>query len=264
MFSKTLSQTSLILTLLRSCVLLFLVCISCTTKDNDNSGTLGKSEEWMWAQQSEDGGWHSRTHNVLKDGRVLTPYILFHLTGDSVNDNRHTAAINNALEFIRRELNAAISDTTLTLSDYPNYSAAYALRVLHRFQVDSSLQRIIAEYLITQRFDEERGFTKDSLAYGGWGYGEPDLPFGKYGHVDISHTRRVIAAVMECRFVKAEAKAKAKESVKYFLKGIQRQPGDSRIYEGCKSREHLPYDGGFVASVVTLSTIKSEPVEIDS
>src|SRR5687768_6681552 len=133
MFSKTLSQTPFNLTVLRSYALLFLVCISCTRKDNDNANTYRNSIEWMWKQQSEDGGWHSRTHHVLKDGSVLTPYILFYLTSDSVNNNRRAAAINKALEFIRRELSAAISDSTLTRSDYPNYSAAYALRVLHRF-----------------------------------------------------------------------------------------------------------------------------------
>jgi hypothetical protein len=153
---------------------------------------------------------------------------------------------------------------------------------LHRFQVDSSLQRTIADYLIAQQFDEGRGFSPDSLAYGGWGYGEPGLPFGMHGHVDISHTRRVIEALMEWDEEKAKAEAEAKgngkwkgkgngkaevkrkEAVKYFLKGVQRQPDDLRCYEDCLSRKRLPYDGGFVASVVTISTIKSEPVEIDS
>ncbi len=49
-----------------------------------------------------------------------------------------------------------------------------------------------------------------------------------------------------------------------FLNGVQRVPDDTRLYEGCTSRKELPYDGGFISSVVTLATNKSEPVEIDA
>ncbi|HQW26386.1 MAG TPA: hypothetical protein PLV75_10515, partial [Saprospiraceae bacterium] len=45
-------------------------------------------------------------------------------------------------------------------------------------------------------FIEHRGITPDNLAYGGWGYGEPGLPYGEHGHVDISHTRRIVEALV--------------------------------------------------------------------
>ena len=247
------------LTLSRSRALLLLLLISCSSRVKVSDDTLSKSVEWMWAQQSEDGGWHSKTHAVLRDGKVLTPYILFHLTKDSANYDHQTSGIKRSLEFIRKEMWNTINDSSLLITDYPNYSAAYALRVLHRWQTDTLLQRKIAAYLIAQQFDEDRGFSPDSLVYGGWGYGEPGLPFGMHGHVDISHTRRVAEALKETDFLTKEIKDKAT----LFIEGVQRYPEDTRLYEGCKSRADLPYDGGFIASVVTMSTIKSEPVLLE-
>lgn len=252
-----------VLTLSLSHALLLLLLISCSCRVNVSDDTLSKSVEWMWAQQSDDGGWHSKTHAVLRDGRVLTPYILFHLLQlPEEYLQEKNQVIEKGIDFIIREMRSSIDESKSTLSDYPNYSAAYALRVLHKTNRDTALQRIIAEYLLNQQFIESRGINKDHLAYGGWGYGEANLPEGQHGHVDISHTRRVTEALME--WEEAKAKAKAEESVVLFLKGVQRYPDDTRLYEGCKSRADVPYDGGFVASVVTMSTIKSEPVEIDS
>jgi hypothetical protein len=53
-------------------------------------------------------------------------------------------------------------------------------------------------------------------------------------------------------------------TVTWFLQGVQRDTTDNRLYDGCLSRKAIPYDGGFVASVVTLSTIKSEPVDLEN
>jgi hypothetical protein len=160
-----------------------------------------------------------------------------------------------------------MSEDSTTLKDYPNYSAAYALRVLHFLNRDTSLQHIIANYLIHQQFTEQRGFTPDSLAFGGWGYGEPDLKKGEHGHEDMSHTRRVVQALVEVGYIgekaKAKAKAKASDDILFFLQGVQRSHEDHRCYEGCTSRSLLPYDGGFVSSVVTLATNKSQPVFIE-
>jgi hypothetical protein len=139
---------------------------------------------------------------------------------------------------------------------------------LFKLNRETSLQNIIAHYLLDQQFIEHRGFTPEHLVYGGWGYGESNLKQGEFGHADISHTRRIAEALVECDYldVKNEAKEKAKvnESIVLFLQGVQRSKTDHRLYEGCISRSALPYDGGFVASVVTLSTNKSEPVFIDS
>ncbi|MBL0007753.1 MAG: hypothetical protein IPP25_11415 [Saprospiraceae bacterium] len=249
--------------------------IGCQSQDARLEKSMHKSITWMWAQQSADGGWHSQTHAVLKDGKALTPYILYYLLLIPEDKfERPNGGVERSVEFIRREIRSSMNmshDSVINLN-YPNYSAAYALRVLCLLKQDTALQHINADHLLKEQFVEHRGITHDNVAYGGWGYGEPDLPFGEHGHVDISHTRRIVEALIE----EAKAEAEGKEesdflrsydptllrSVTLFLQGVQRSPGDPRLYEGCTSRKDLPYDGGFVSSIATLATNKCEPVFI--
>lgn len=221
---------------------------------------MQKSVQWIWMQQSADGGWHSKTHKVLEDGKVLTPYILFQLAQlDNGTFADHKEQSEKAITFIITSVKSSLNADSTTLIEYPNYSAAYDLRVLHKLNRDTSLQHIIANYLLDQQFIEHRGFTKDSLAYGGWGYGEPDLKKGEHGHEDMSHTRRVIQALTESGYLPDSLK----QGITLFLKGTQRVQNDPRRYEGCTSRAALPYDGGFVSSVVTLPTNKSQAINIE-
>jgi len=247
-----------------------LIATGCQSDDDKLQQTMEKSIAWMWSQQSEDGGWHSQTHAVLKDGKALTPYILFHLLQIPEDKFiRPDRAEERGVEFIRREVRASMtmSEDSFPMLNYPNYSAAYALKVLCFIHQDTVLQNILVGHLLREQFIEHRGITPENLAYGGWGYGEPGLPYGQHGHVDISHTRRIIEALV----MKAKAEAEERHlslshclTVSHlFLKGVQRAPEDSRLYEGCLSRKDLPYDGGFISSSVTLATNKCEPVLIE-
>ncbi len=237
---------------------LLLTC-GCMEKEASVAEALKKSSDWLWSQQSADGGWRSETHAVLRDGRVLTPYILYHLVKGKENLYHESSSIRKSIVFISKEMRMALSEDSTTLTDYPNYSAAYALRILQHVNEDTSLQKIISNYLLDQQFIEHRGFTTDSLVYGGWGYGEENLSNGKYGHVDISHTRRITEALKEGKYLDSTRI----RGVKLFLSGVQRSIEDHRLYEGCIRRDSIPYDGGFVSSVVTLATNKSRPIEIE-
>lgn len=244
---------------MRNVVLLILFVVSCSIEQSNSYTTLRKSVTWMWQQQSPDGGWHSKTHAVLRDGKVLTPYIIYFLlqVPEQIYQ-RENDAVARAAEFIINGMRNAIDSSGQIQSDYPNYSAAYALRVLHLLDREKELQDIIAEYLLKQQFTETRGFTKEHLAYGGWGYGEPGLASGDHGHVDLSHTRRITEALVEAGYL-TKANQQIWLSIGLFLKGVQRSPDDERLYTGCISRKYLPYDGGFISSAVTLATNKSEP-----
>src|SRR5688572_8476318 len=46
------------------------------TTTADEQRTLARAAGWLWAQQSEDGGWHSQTYGLLKSGQALTPFVL--------------------------------------------------------------------------------------------------------------------------------------------------------------------------------------------
>ncbi len=251
---------------------MILLVTGCQSNDDRLHETLQKSIAWLWKQQSPDGAWHSQTHAVLKDGKALTPYILFHLLQIPEDKFiRPEDGVQRGVEFIQREIRSSMTmgEDSLPMLNYPNYSAAYALKVLCFLQQDTALQNILVGHLLREQFIEHRGITPDNLAYGGWGYGEPGLPYGEHGHVDVSHTRRIIEALT----MKAEAEAKAKETPtvsrshaltfsRFYLQGVQRTPEDPRLYEGCLSRKNLPYDGGFISSTVTLATNKCEPVFI--
>lgn len=230
------------------------------------------SIDWLWKQQGEDGGWHSTRHDVLEDGTALTPFILFHLMNAlPESTSKHDERVQQGLQFIRSSIEASIQKehgAALRL-EYPNYSAAYALRVFVKNQSDTMLQRLLAEHLIHEQFVEHRGIIKDHLAYGGWGYGESGLAFGSHGHVDISHTRKVVEALttyMKSNYVSASLRdtflSISKQKAIIFLQGAQRSPEDQRLYEGCTSRIGIPYDGGFISSTVTMYTNKSVPEEI--
>jgi hypothetical protein len=266
--------------------LAIIVLTGCQSQEKRLNEAMQKSISWLWDQQGEDGGWHSQTHAVLKDGRALTPYILYHLL--VIPDDpfeKSGDAVEKGVEFIRREIKSSMtmSKDSLPLLNYPNYSAAYALRVLCFLKKDTALQQMISDHLLREQFVEHRGITPDHLAYGGWGYGEPGLPFGEHGHVDVSHTRRIVEALIQAKAEEAhipdtlllwlpkplcEGNLRSYalallRSVSFFLEGVQRSPNDLRLYEGCTSRKNLPYDGGFISSAVTLATNKSQPEFID-
>ena len=41
-----------------------------------NKPALARAAEYLWSQQSEDGGWHSHTYGLLRSGQSLTPFVL--------------------------------------------------------------------------------------------------------------------------------------------------------------------------------------------
>ncbi|HEX9657825.1 MAG TPA: hypothetical protein VGB89_13030, partial [Bacteroidota bacterium] len=86
----------------------------------------------------------------------------------------------------------------------------------------------------------------ENPAYGSWGFGELNLKRGIVGHVDISHTRRVLQALHEAGYTDESSFTKAKA----FLHLTQKQPERSKLPA---SR----YDGGFHFSSVVLNANKA-------
>src|SRR5215470_3712136 len=69
----------------------------------ESGSALRKAADYLWAQQAEDGGWHSRTYGLLRSGQSLTPFIL-----DALLDLKdHPAgAVERAIAFIKKNTNA--------------------------------------------------------------------------------------------------------------------------------------------------------------
>lgn len=142
-------------------ILLFSV-LSCKTKEEKFEDAYKIAVEWLWSQQSEDGAWHSETHNVLKDGKVLTPYILYYLlqVPDQVYP-KNKSSIDRAIHFFENDI--WVRDTMIS-ENYPNYAAAYALRIYTLIKINDWRQWKLATYLRDQQFTEKRGTPPESMA----------------------------------------------------------------------------------------------------
>src|SRR5262245_39060526 len=96
---------------------------------------LAKAVKYLWSQQADDGGWHSRTYGLLRSGQSLTPVVLDALL--QVPDEDYPlprARVARAIAFIAEKTR---SDGVLGMADpgipdYPNYSTALAVTALSR------------------------------------------------------------------------------------------------------------------------------------
>ena len=154
---------------------------------------------WLWSQQSDDGGWHSKTYGLLRSGQSLTPFVLDALLATQtpfmldqlLSIPQQASNLDRAFEFLKRNTNAAgslgLSDSAAP--DYPNYATGLAVRVAARLKRDAS--KWIA-CLRAQQFTEENGWTRSDPAYGAWGMGGERRRPPEAGHVDLAMTRYVL------------------------------------------------------------------------
>jgi hypothetical protein len=229
---------------------------ACSHPPADNSTEmLASAAEYLWSRQAEDGGWHSAEHGIARGGEAWTPFVLHALLQVPADIAPAPAgAVERALAFLRANVDSAgvLGRSDPPVLEYPNYATAYALRIFskHGAAADSVLVSRMAAYLAGEQFDQSRGFTPDMPAYGAWGFGETNLGPGQSGHVDLSHTRRVLGALRAAGALDPSA-ARAATA---FLRIVQKHPDDRRPQP--PSGTSGPYDGGFYASSVTLGVNK--------
>ena len=165
----------------------------------ESSTPLARAAQYLWAQQAEDGGFHSGTYGLLRSGQSLTPFVLGALLRVPEDVLRAPdGAVDRALAFITAQTNA---DGALGRAgdsdDYPNYATALAVKAfatVKRSRWQSDIAPMVA-HLRVQQFSEANGWTPDHVAYGGWGMGGPIRRPPDAGHVDLSMTRFVIEAL---------------------------------------------------------------------
>lgn len=232
----------------RIILILALSFMSCHEKPS----VLYQAADYLWSQQAADGGWHSQKHGIMKDGQAHTPFVLFALL--QVPDIIYPTPedkVQKALAYIRRNTNesGALGLSNPHILEYPNYATSYALRVLvqNNDPADRELIRRMAGYLHAQQFDEDRGIPPYHSAYGSWGFGETNLSPGTTGHVDISHTRKILEALNEAGLNDSVGFAKASG----FLALLQnfRSPESERS-QAVNQTAGIPDDGGFYITPV--------------
>ncbi|HYE95459.1 MAG TPA: prenyltransferase/squalene oxidase repeat-containing protein [Rubricoccaceae bacterium] len=242
-------------------LVLVLFTIGCGRPDPapDARTTLARAAEWLWAQQAEDGGWHSETHGIVRGGQAWTAFALDALlqVPDSVAAPPE-GGVERALAFLRARVNedGALGYADTLVFEYPVYATAYALRVFARHDApgDSALVRRMAAWLAAQQYDEDRGIAPEHLAYGAWGFGETGLPSGQVGHLDLSHTRRALEGLRAASHDDAGMWTAATR----FLRFVQKHPSDTRPQPpGNVPADSSLYDGGFYASPTAVGTNKA-------
>jgi len=215
---------------------------------------LARAAGYLWQQQGEDGGWHSPTHGIARAGAAWTPFVL-HALLQVPGDVAPVPAggVDQALAFLRARVDSAGAlGRSGPVLEYPNYATAYALHVFvdAGAPADSALVRRMATYLAGEQFVEARGVTPDNPGYGGWGFGETNLAPGEFGHVDLSHTRRVLGALRAAGALDSATAGAAGA----FLRILRKDTDDPRPQPPAGGRG--TFDGGFYASPVTFGVNK--------
>lgn len=247
--------------------MLALAAAACTKRPQPSTPEgriVSRGCEFLLENQSADGGWHSAAHGLMSSGQATTPFVFYALLSapDSLCVVPETVR-TSASEFIRRHTDEhgvlGLSDPDVL--DFPNYATAYAVLALveNGAPEDRGLIRRMTDYLVSQQFDEDRGISSQHPAYGGWGFGETVFPAGSVGHVDLSHTRRVLQAVRA---------AGRSDSVTYrradaFLSLHQKLSSDPRVRAVLSTAADTAYDGGFFASAAVPVVNKSTLIAID-
>jgi Prenyltransferase and squalene oxidase repeat len=161
---------------------------------------LRKAAQYLWAQQSEDGGFHSATYGLLRSGQSLTPFVLVALLdapdAASLNPGR---GVERALAFIKANINAdgALGLMDDSSADYPNYATSLAILAMIKARIpgyEKTIEPMVAQ-LRAQQFSEANGWMRQNTPYGGWGMGGSIRRPPEPGHVDLSMTRYAIEAL---------------------------------------------------------------------
>jgi prenyltransferase beta subunit len=161
---------------------------------------LRRAAQYLWAQQSEDGGFHSATYGLLRSGQSLTPFVLVALLdapdAASLNQRR---GVDRALAFIKTKTNAdgALGLMDDSAADYPNYATSLAVAAMVKARspgYEKVIEPMVAQ-LRAQQFDEANGWAPQDAPYGGWGMGGSIRRPPEAGHVDLSMTRYALEAL---------------------------------------------------------------------
>ena len=146
-------------------------------KEIDHS--IKQGLKWLYDQQEDDGSWQ---HYPAITALVLSSYLRAH-PSISINE----PVIANGFEFL---MNCVKPDGSIFLEDMPNYNTAICL-VAFKDVNDPAFDQVIKnaeDYLMGLQIDESEDFSKDSLYYGGVGYGGDERP-------DLSNLQWAIEAM---------------------------------------------------------------------
>jgi hypothetical protein len=161
---------------------------------------VARAADYLWSQQANDGGWHSKTYGLLRSGQSLTAFVLEALL--QVPRESYPlpeAKVGRAIAFLSRHTRAdgAVGMANAGVPDYPNYATALTLSAVCRARMPEWEEhaRLMVLYLRGQQFTEQNGWQEKDPAYGAWGMGGDRRTPPDTGHVDLSMSRYVLDAL---------------------------------------------------------------------
>jgi hypothetical protein len=207
-----------------------------------------RAARYLWSQQADDGGWHSRTYGLLRSGQSLTPFVLdalLQIPGQVYPLPQ--AKLDRALAFIRDHTQPdGVLGMADDIPDYPNYSTALAVSALCRTRRpgwEMQVQRMVG-HLRSQQFTEQNGWHAGDPVYGAWGMGGGRRTPPDTGHVDLSMTRYVLEAL---RAAGVPAPDRVFEQARVFVERCQ----------NFDPKHPEEADGGFFFSTTEFDTNKA-------
>ena len=127
--------------------------------DDPADRVLVRACEFLWSIQSEDGGWHSDTHGLMRGGDATTAFVLHALLkgGQTCSSSDHDK--ERALDFLRTRVNehGALGLSDPDIVDYPNYATAYALTVFAQLGQESDRSAGLSWFGLVPTLRERRG-----------------------------------------------------------------------------------------------------------
>ena len=135
--------------------------------------------KWLLTQQEKDGSWQ---HYPAITALVLSSFLRAH-----PSINAEDTLLSDGFEFLAR---CVQPDGGIYLEDMPTYNTSICLMAFKDARSPRFEQIIInaENYLMRTQFDLDESKTKDSLYYGGIGYGGDDRP-------DLSNLQWAISAL---------------------------------------------------------------------
>jgi len=200
---------------------------------------LKRAVDWLMTQQSEDGGWHSKTYGSMRGGASITALVLYaagHLPEEM--QKPHRKRWQNGVNFLRKGIKkkgfVTAPDGSL---DYPAYATAMTLIAARRLKLSlSKTERTkLSAFLLREQLTKAKGFRPGDPDYGGWDLLAGSGARGVTSGSNVSVSSFVLEALRNVKGPDAETSRKLAAR---WVAGCQNFPKDGGFYFHPK-RGHL-------------------------
>lgn len=199
--------------------------------DPQTAAAIRDGLAYLAEQQSDDGGWRSRTYGSMRGGAAITAMVLYGAAHvDESLRGLHGERWRQGCAFLARGIDKQgcprNGDGSL---DYPTYAAALLLPAAVRLKIDLGRgvrERVIA-YMLASQLVEARGFQPDDAHYGGWELTGDLRMRGVTTGANISVTCFALEALAGEKTAAADA---ARGAALAWLERCQNLPGDGGFF----------------------------------